>query len=79
MACPFPIPPWNFEKFSAELQQGKPSETKGYSIPTNINALGASVLSKLLSIKTETMPGYVCIHSNSEAYFDGQNWIQLVF
>lgn len=72
LAVPFPPPPWNHEDFLVDLQKGQPTEIKDFPIVTNVNAIGSSLLSRLLSIDTESMSGYVCIKNNSEAFFDGQ-------
>lgn len=72
LALPFPPPPFNSDKIKAELQNGEPVKQEKFRFLTDNKALGASLLSTILDIKTDAMQGFVCISNVSEIYAEGQ-------
>lgn len=72
LALPFPPPPFNIDKIKAELQNGEPAKQEKFRFLTDNKALGASLLSTILDIKTDAMQGFVCISNVSEIYAEGQ-------
>lgn len=72
LALPFPPPPFNIEKIKTKLQNGEPVKQEKFRFLTDNKALGASLLSTILDIKTEAMRGFVCISNVSEIYAEGQ-------
>lgn len=69
-SSPFPPPPFHIKHFEAHLKKGEPLNVESIPVLANVDALGASLFSQLLNIKTESMLGYVCIENKSEVYFD---------
>ena len=72
LALPFPPPPFNTDQIKVELQNGEPVKQEKFRFLTDNKALGASLLSTILDIKTDSMQGFVCIHNVSEIYAEGQ-------
>lgn len=72
LALPFPPPPFNTNQIKAELQNGEPAKQEKFRFLTNNNALGATLLSTILGIKTDPMPGYICITNTSEIFGEGK-------
>ena len=72
LALPFPPPPFNTDQIKVELQNGEPVKQEKFRFLTDNKALGASLLSTILDIKTDSMQGFVCIHNISEIYADGR-------
>src|SRR3989344_2682903 len=72
LALPFPPPPFNTNQIKAELQGGEPAKQEKFSFLTNTHALGATLLSTILGIKTDHMPGYICITNTSEISAEGK-------
>lgn len=70
LSLPFPPPPFNVQHFKTELRNSgpEPVQQEKFQFLTNIDATGASMLSRILSIKTDSMPGYICITNTSEIY-----------
>ncbi|TAK57756.1 hypothetical protein EPO17_01140 [Patescibacteria group bacterium] len=79
LALPYPIPPWNTKTFNADLQKDIQFSGEKMLIPMAVDALGGSFSQQFLNIKTESMPGYVCLNNKSETYFDGQKMDSLDF
>lgn len=71
-ALPFPPPPFNSNQVRAELKNSEPEKQEKFRFITNNNALGATLLSTVLGIKTDSMPGYVCITNTSEVFGEGK-------
>ena len=72
LALPFPPPPFNTDKIKAELQNGEPVKQEKFLFLSDNKALGASLLSTILDIKTDVMQGFICISNVSEIYAEGQ-------
>jgi len=72
LAIPFPPPPFHTDQFKAEQKNGEPTQQEKFSFLTKNEALGASILSKILNIKTSSMPGYICIDNTSEIFAEGK-------
>jgi len=72
LALPFPPPPFNTDKIKAELQNGELVKQEKFRFLTDNKALGASLLSTILDIKTDSMQGFICISNVSEIYAEGQ-------
>ena len=71
-ALPFPPPPFHTHQIKVELQNGEPTKQEKFSFLTDNNALGATLLSTILGIKTDPMPGYICITNTSEIFGEGK-------
>lgn len=72
LALPFPPPPFNTDRIKAELQNGEPVKQEKFRFLTDNKALGASLLSTILDIKTYSMQGFVCISNISEISAEGR-------
>lgn len=72
LALPFPPPPFNVDQIKAELQNDEPVRQEKFLFLTDNRALGASLLSTILDIKTDSMQGYICITNTSEIYAEGK-------
>lgn len=72
LALPFPPPPFNTNQIKAELQNGEPAKQEKFRFLTDNSALGATLLSTILGIKTDPMPGYICITNTSEISGEGK-------
>lgn len=72
LALPFPPPPFNTERIKTELQNGEPVKQEKFRFLTDNKALGVSLLSTILDIKTYSMQGFVCIRNISEIYTEGR-------
>jgi hypothetical protein len=72
LALPFPPPPFNIDRIKAELQNGEPVKQEKFRFLTDNRALGASLFSTILDIKTAAMQGFICISNVSEIYAEGQ-------
>ncbi|MEK7561164.1 MAG: hypothetical protein AAB539_04400 [Patescibacteria group bacterium] len=65
LALPFPPPPFNIDRINGELRNGESLQEQKFHFSTDKKALGASLLSIILGIKTDSMPVYVCLNNTS--------------
>lgn len=66
LALPYPPPPFNEHDSKIDLYNGSPASQEKFPFLTREKALGATLLSTILSIDTQPMPRHVCLTNTSE-------------
>ncbi|MEK7554870.1 MAG: hypothetical protein AAB518_02710 [Patescibacteria group bacterium] len=67
--------PWPPFKYIASLSKQEGNVQKDIEIPTEIEALGTSLFSKILGIETTKLPILLCLWNGSEFYIAQQNMV----
>ena len=66
LALPYPPPPFNEHDSKIDLYNGAPATQEKSSFLTREKALGATLLTTILGIDTQSMPRHVCLTNISE-------------